>query len=118
MIDEFTEENGPTRVVPGSHRWAEHPSGSRVDGKPRDLNAPVSGEIRVLGEAGSCFVYNAHLWHSGTQNRSQALRRAQHAFFTGAHRPTQMDVLASLDPGVHARFDRLQRAILDLPALR
>tara|TARA_Y100001934_G_scaffold201931_1_gene238065 strand:- start:1961 stop:3049 length:1089 start_codon:yes stop_codon:yes gene_type:complete len=116
LIDDFTEDNGPTRVVPGSHRWAEHPSGSRVDGAPRDLNAPVPGEQRVLGKAGSCFVYNAHLWHSGTQNCSSKLRRAQHAFFTRAHRPTQMDVLAALDAVTHARFDRLQRAILDLPA--
>ena len=115
LIDDFTEDNGPTRVVPGSHRWGEHPSGSRVDGAPRDLNAPVPGETHVLGSAGSCFVYNAHLWHSGTQNHSQKLRRAQHAFFTRAHRPTQMDVLAALDPETHARFNRLQRAILDLP---
>lgn len=116
MIDDFTQDNGPTRVVPGSHLSGEHPSGSRVDGIPRDLNAQVPGEVHVLGKAGSCFVYNAHLWHSGTQNHTQALRRAQHVFYTKAHRPTQMDVPAALDPVTHARFDRVQRAILDLPA--
>ena len=114
LLDDFTAENGPTRVVPGSHRWREHPAGSTVDGAPRDLVAPVPGEVHLTGVAGSCIAYNAHLWHSGTQNFSTDLRRAQHAFFTRTARPTQTDVPALLDRGVFQRLGSTARAVLDV----
>ncbi len=114
MIDEFAEDNGPTRVVPGSHRWGVHPSGDLVGGEPRDPNAPVEGEVKVTGSAGSCIVYNAHLWHSGTQNCTNKLRRAQHAFFSRSHRPSSTDVPAVIDKEVYARLGRLERAVLDI----
>ena len=114
LLDDFTAENGPTRVVPGSHRWREHPAGSTVDGAPRDMVAPVRGEVRLTGVAGSCIAYNAHLWHSGTQNCSTELRRAQHAFFTRTVRPTQTDVPALLDRTVFERLGPTARAVLDV----
>ena len=114
LIDEFTEENGATRIVPGTHRLGIHPSGDIVNGAPRDLNAPVEGEIKATGSAGSCFVYNAHLWHSGTQNRTNKLRRAQHAFFGRSTRPSSTDVPAAIDKQVFERLGRVSRAILDI----
>ena len=114
LLDDFTAENGPTRVVPGSHRWGEHPAGSTVDGAPRDLVAPVPGEVHLTGVAGSCIAYNAHLWHSGTQNFSTDLRRAQHAFFTRTVRPTQTDVPTLLDRGVFERLGPIARTVLDV----
>ena len=114
LIDEFTEENGATRVVPGSHRLGIHPSGDLVNGAPRELNAPVEGEVKVTGSAGSCLVYNAHLWHSGTQNCTNKLRRAQHAFFGRSTRPSSTDVPAVIDRQVFKRLGRVARAILDI----
>ena len=114
LIDEFTEVNGATRIVPGTHRLGIHPSGDIVNGAPRDLNAPVEGEIKVTGSAGSCFVYNAHLWHSGTQNCTNKLRRAQHAFFGRSTRPSSTDVPAVIDNQVFERLGRVARAILDI----
>ena len=114
LIDEFTEDNGATRVVPGTHRSGIHPSGDLVNGAPRDLNAPVEGEVKVTGSAGSCFVYNAHLWHSGTQNCTNKLRRAQHAFFGRSTRPSSTDVPAVIDKQVFERLGRVARAILDI----
>ena len=114
MIDDFAKDNGPTRVVPGSHRWGVHPSADLVGGEPRDPNAPVEGEVRVTGSAGSCIVYNAHLWHSGTQNCTNKLRRAQHAFFSRSHRPSSTDVPAVIDKEVYERLGRVERAVLDI----
>lgn len=114
LIDEFTEENGATRVVPGTHRLGIHPSGDLVNGAPRDLNAPVDGEVKVTARAGSCFVYNAHLWHGGTQNCTSKLRRAQHAFFGRSTRPSSTDVPAVIDKQVFERLGRVARAILDI----
>ena len=116
MLDDFTLDNGPTRVVPGTHRSGEHPNGSALNDGSRDPFLPTPGETYITGRAGNCMVYNAHLWHSGTQNRSGELRRAQHVFYTRSFNPTQMDMLAVLDPGVHRRLSRELRAILDVPA--
>ncbi len=114
LIDEFTEDNGATRIVPGSHGWGVHPTGDLVNGAPRDLNAPVEGEIKITGGAGCCFVYNAHLWHGGTQNCTHKLRRAQHAFFSRSHRPASTDVPAVIDKALYERLGRVERAVLDI----
>ena len=117
MIDEFTEENGATRVVPGSHRSGIHLYGDVVNGEPRDLNAPVEGQLLVIGGAGSCVVFNAHVWHGGTQNCTNKLRRGQHAFFSRSTRPSSTDVPAVIDKEVFERLGRVERAILDVGLL-
>lgn len=70
MLDDFTEENGATRVVPGSHVWTKP--------LPKPLAQPLAhhpGEIVVTGAAGSVLVFNGHLLHSGRRNEDGALRR-------------------------------------------
>ena len=115
MLDDFTPDNGPTRVVPKSHRWGKHPVGSAFNEVPSALFQPIENEIHLTGKAGTCVVYNAHLWHSGTQNRTDSLRRALHSFFTKAKRPPQTDVMPLIDKQVWSRFSATQRALLDLP---
>ena len=102
LIDGFTLENGATRVVPGTHRSGVHPTGDLVRGKPRDLNESVEGEIKLTGAAGCCFVYNAHLWHGGTQNCTSKLRRAQHCFFGHSEIPSSSNVLQAIDKRVQS----------------
>ncbi|MBO3752766.1 phytanoyl-CoA dioxygenase family protein [Streptosporangiaceae bacterium NEAU-GS5] len=55
-LDDFTEANGATRIVPGSHRW-----GDRV---PGEQDATVSAEM----PAGSMLIYRGSLWHGGGAN--------------------------------------------------
>ena len=61
-ISDFTEDNGGTRVVPGSHRWT-------ADRSPRQ-NEIVSAEM----PAGSVFYWTGGLLHGGGENRTQDLR--------------------------------------------
>ncbi|TWP52513.1 phytanoyl-CoA dioxygenase family protein [Lentzea tibetensis] len=64
-IDEFTEDNGATVVIPGSHRWP--------DGRtPTDADARRSAVM----PAGSCVLFLGTLWHGGGANRSAAPRLA------------------------------------------
>lgn len=57
MIDDFTLENGATRVVPGSHK---------LNIKP-DRNATFPNERKITGKAGSVFIYNSSLWHGASR---------------------------------------------------
>lgn len=70
LLDDFTPENGSTRVVPGSHH-------SRQPIAP-GLRAPESrhpDERRIVAPAGSVLLFNGHLLHSGTRNHSSLPRR-------------------------------------------
>ena len=62
-ITDFTEENGATRVVPGSHTAATPP-------EPFG-DAPT---IPAVMKRGSVLVYNGSLWHGGGANRSREPR--------------------------------------------
>ena len=66
MLSEFTEQNGATHIIPGSHRAAGNPN-SQEDRYTR----PRPTEMRVLGKAGSVFVFDNRLWV-----RTIACRRA------------------------------------------
>lgn len=58
-IEDFTEENGATEVIPGSHRWGhEHP------------NQVEHREVAAVMRAGSVIVFDGALWHRGGANRS------------------------------------------------
>ena len=61
-IDDFTEENGATVVIPRSHLWGER--------KPADEDE----RITVVMPAGSVVFFLGTLWHGGGANRSEAAR--------------------------------------------
>ena len=68
LVD-FTAENGPTRIVPGSHA-------QRHAAPPPDADTPHPGQRLMTCAAGSAIVFNGHVLHSGTRNASQETRHA------------------------------------------
>jgi ectoine hydroxylase-related dioxygenase (phytanoyl-CoA dioxygenase family) len=66
LLDDFTEENGATYFLPGSHTRAEPPSDEEFE-----ANAE-----RVIAPAGSVFFFNARLWHAGGDNQTDSWRHA------------------------------------------
>jgi len=62
-LTDFTEANGATRIVPGSHRF---------DCKPEYGTHPDS--IALEMQRGSVLVWNGSLWHGGGANRSDQRR--------------------------------------------
>jgi ectoine hydroxylase-related dioxygenase (phytanoyl-CoA dioxygenase family) len=99
MLDDFTLENGATRLIPGSHRWNRRPQEVLAD-----LTAPHPQEILLTGKAGTVVVMNAHLWHGGTANRTAQPRRAMHSYYTRRDKPQQMYQKKYLDPDLQARL--------------
>ena len=104
MLDDFTEENGATRMIPRSHRWRRLPAPGNAD--------PLPDEALVTGKAGTVVIMNAHMWHGGTANRTDRCRRALHAFYTRDDKPQQQYQKASLRAQTIAALTPLQRRVL------
>jgi ectoine hydroxylase-related dioxygenase (phytanoyl-CoA dioxygenase family) len=65
MITDFTEENGATRIVPGSHLSGSQPDPSVPHKVP---------SVAALGPAGTAFAFDARLWHGAAPNRTGLAR--------------------------------------------
>jgi ectoine hydroxylase-related dioxygenase (phytanoyl-CoA dioxygenase family) len=69
-MNDFTEENGATRVIPGSNKW-------------EDKLRPTDDEtIAAEMPKGSVLLYLGSLYHGGGANRSQAARRGINVGYT------------------------------------
>ena len=75
MLSDFTESNGATRVVLGTHL------GGRAPDVLEDPAAPHPEERLVTGEAGTVVVINSHMWHGTTRNDSGEARHSLTSFF-------------------------------------
>ncbi|MDH3653769.1 MAG: phytanoyl-CoA dioxygenase family protein [Myxococcales bacterium] len=77
-IDDFTEANGATEVIAGSHRWTDEQLEDLYDRDDSDTLAPHhQAQLQpLIMPAGSCAVFAGTLVHRGGANRSSAVRRA------------------------------------------
>lgn len=106
MLDDFTAQNGATRMIPRSHAWRRLPDAGNTTSAP--------GEELVTGKAGTVVIMNAHMWHGGTANRTDRCRRALHAFYTRGDKPQQQYQKSLLRPQTVASLTPLQRRVLAL----
>jgi ectoine hydroxylase-related dioxygenase (phytanoyl-CoA dioxygenase family) len=109
LLDDFTADNGATRVVPGSHRFTV----SVGDVMP-DPAVPHPDEVKLTAQAGTVVVFNSHLWHGGTLNRTGRQRRALHSYFTRRGNGQQLDQKTYVRPETLARLSPAARFILDV----
>jgi hypothetical protein len=109
LLDDFTPDNGPTRLVPGSHRSGRLPHEVLADPLARHPD-----EIVTLGRAGDVILTNASLWHGGTTNRSARPRRSLHGFYVRGDLPQQQYQKRLLRPQTQARLSPQLRRVLAL----
>jgi ectoine hydroxylase-related dioxygenase (phytanoyl-CoA dioxygenase family) len=109
LLDDFTESNGATRVVPGSHRSRQTPKEAMPD-----PTQPHPDEVVLTAPAGTVVIFNSHTWHGGTLNRTGHRRRGLHSYFARRDQKQQLDQRAHLRPETYQRLSPAARFILDV----
>lgn len=73
-LDDFTDDNGATRFLPGSHLSLDVPDEAHF----------MKHSVRVYPKAGEAVLFNARTYHYGGENRTS---RARHAITLNVCRP-------------------------------
>jgi ectoine hydroxylase-related dioxygenase (phytanoyl-CoA dioxygenase family) len=71
-VDAFTEANGATQVIPGSHLWGD----PGAAGRPNDKAELAKMLVPLEMPAGACVVFPGTLVHQGGANRTDKPRQA------------------------------------------
>jgi ectoine hydroxylase-related dioxygenase (phytanoyl-CoA dioxygenase family) len=101
-IDEFTQANGGTIVVPGTHQRADPPSSTYLERHAVSVECP----------AGSMLVFDSTLWHAAGANASGRDRLAINQQFTRSYFKQQIDYVRALgEEYVTSRRPRTQQLL-------
>lgn len=109
LLDDFSAENGATRMIPGSHLEELLPQ-EDLD----DPMAPHREQILLEAPAGTVAIFNSHTWHGGTVNQSDKPRRAIHSYFCRRDQPQQIDQKKYLQQETISRVGPTGRWLLDV----
>jgi ectoine hydroxylase-related dioxygenase (phytanoyl-CoA dioxygenase family) len=101
-VDEFTEQNGATLLVPGSHLSGERPSEEYLSEAAITAQAP----------AGSALVFDAMLFHAAGRNASSKDRVGINHQFTRAFFKQQIDYVRALGNDVVRALPERSQQIL------
>jgi ectoine hydroxylase-related dioxygenase (phytanoyl-CoA dioxygenase family) len=108
MLDDFTMENGPMMVIPGSHRGPIHdhhgPDGRFCGAMdPNDPAVDYSAAMPCLGKAGSITIHHVRAVHGSATNFSGRERR----FLLYQYRAADAWPLLGLKEGIEKFNDQL-----------
>jgi ectoine hydroxylase-related dioxygenase (phytanoyl-CoA dioxygenase family) len=99
-LDDFTEANGATHVVPGSHRWTER--------RPDE----TSTTVRAVMPAGSVMFFLGSVFHGGGANMTERPRLGVILEYAAGYlRPQENHILAVPKATVRTLPQRLQELL-------
>lgn len=96
MLSDFTEDNGATRLVPGSHLRTEN---LFKEGLPADVET-----VAVTGRAGSALVFDGRVWHGTGRNLTDELRYGILSYHCRPYVRQQENPFLALAPEVVAEW--------------
>jgi ectoine hydroxylase-related dioxygenase (phytanoyl-CoA dioxygenase family) len=105
VLDDYTELNGATRVIPGSHRWGSVRVGEEHEAVP--VTCPRGSVIYFLGTT----------WHSGGANRSQRPRYAATIQYCQPYIRPLENLMVAVDPR-RALSGEIPKKIVDMMGYR
>lgn len=91
MLNDFSSENGGTRLVPGSHLSGRRPNKERDEGVET---------VAAVGKAGSAMVFDGRLWHGTGANVSDGPRLGVLITFCGPQFRSQENYTVGTAPEV------------------
>jgi hypothetical protein len=106
MLDDFTEDNGGTLILDGSHHAVDPPS----------LEIFQRHARQVTGKAGDILLFNSLVVHSAAPNRTKAPRRCLTLCFGRPYVKPQIDFVRFLPEAAQARFSPFARQLLGFNA--
>jgi len=109
LLHDFTENNGATRILPGTHKLGISPHE-----KMEDPSLAYPDEIIIKAPAGSVFIFNSHAWHGGTTNNTAKPRRSIHSYFCTSDQPQQIDQKKYITEETKKRIGEDAQKILDV----
>jgi ectoine hydroxylase-related dioxygenase (phytanoyl-CoA dioxygenase family) len=100
-LNEFTADNGATRIIPGSHRW------------PLDREARLEEAVAAEMQAGSAVVYLGSTIHGGGPNVTKdRRRRGMHQSYTLGWLRTEENHYLSTPPEIARTLPRRAQELL------
>ncbi|KAH8126023.1 hypothetical protein ACSS6W_008464 [Trichoderma asperelloides] len=105
VLDDYTEINGATRIIPGSHLWGSDRLGEESEAKS------------VVCPRGSVIYFLGTTWHSGGANRSDNPRYAATIQYCQPYIRPLENLMLAVDPR-KALSGEIPRKIVDMMGYR
>ncbi|PTN46740.1 hypothetical protein DAI43_31275 [Achromobacter xylosoxidans] len=103
MLDDFTADNGATRVMPRSHKLRKSPPWG---------SGPLDGEVTLTAPAGSVAIWLSNTWHRSGPNHTDRERRAILCNYNVSWLRGFADFTSTLPEGVAAALSNDARYLL------
>ncbi|MEU3752587.1 phytanoyl-CoA dioxygenase family protein [Streptomyces olivoreticuli] len=104
MLDDFTEDNGATRLVPGSHLLDRQPDYDRGEGNTES--------VAVCAPAGSVMIFDGRLWHQTGANTTDRPRHGILNYYCRGYVRQQQNFFSGLREDVATRATPELRRLL------
>tara|TARA_B100000315_G_C14588943_1_gene594681 strand:+ start:2888 stop:3706 length:819 start_codon:yes stop_codon:yes gene_type:complete len=104
MLDDFTEENGPTRVVPKSHLRDQYAENDKT----------YPDEITITGKAGDLIIINSATWHGSAENITDKERWSINLGYARWFIKPSFDIARSLNRDIYDKMNDFEKDLLGL----
>lgn len=102
MLEDFTLDNGATRIVPGSHRFLDYPE----DGLKH------ADEEVITGEKGTALIIDGQLWHASNENVTDFSRWCILSTYTSWFYKSAFDFNKNMPLSFYNKMNETQKEIM------